>query len=143
MSNVANLLKSKGAQVVTISPDASVLQAARLMNMHHIGSLVVVEEGRPLGIFTERDVLTRIVAAERSPSTTKVREVMTTRVLTCTPDTSLDAVRHTIRAERVRHIPVVQDDKLCGMVSIGDLNTAEVKVLAETVSYLEQYTYRG
>jgi CBS domain-containing protein len=143
MSNVANLLKSKGCQVVTIEPEASVLQAARLMNMHHIGSLVVVEEGRPLGMFTERDVLTRVVAAERSPSGTRVREVMTTRVLTCTPDTSLDAVRHTIRSDRVRHIPVVEDGKLCGMVSIGDLNTAEVKVLAETISYLEQYTYRG
>lgn len=143
MSTVANLLKSKGRQVVTIEPDATVLQAARLMNTHHIGSLVVVEGGQPIGIFTERDVLTRIVAAERSPSATKVRDVMTARVLTCTPDTSLDALRHTIRAERVRHIPVVEDSKLCGMVSIGDLNTAEVKVLAETISYLEQYTYRA
>jgi CBS domain-containing protein len=143
MSSVANLLKSKGRQVVTIEPDATVLQAARLMNTHHIGSLVVVENGQPIGIFTERDVLTRIVAAERSPGGTKVRDVMTARVLTCTPDTSLDALRHTIRVERVRHIPVVEDSKLCGMVSIGDLNTAEVKVLAETISYLEQYTYRA
>lgn len=143
MSTVANLLKSKGRQVVTVEPEATVLQAARLMNVHHIGSLVVVEGGRPVGIFTERDVLTRVVAAEKSPGTTRVREVMTDRVLTCTPETGLDAVRHTIRSERVRHVPVVEDGKLCGMVSIGDLNTAEVKVLCETISYLEQYTYRA
>ena len=138
MSNVGNLLKSKGRQVVTVEPEASVLHAARLMNTHRIGSVVVVEDGRPIGMFTERDVLTRVVAAERSPAATRVKDV-----LTCTPDTSLDAVRHTIRAERVRHIPVVEEGKLCGMVSIGDLNTAEVKVLCETIQYLEQYAYRS
>lgn len=143
MSSVANLLKSKGRQVVTVDPDATVVQAARLMNTHRIGSLVVVADGRPVGIFTERDVLTRIVAAEKNPATTRVRDAMTDRVLTCTPETSLEAVRHTMRAERVRHLPVVEDGKLCGMVSIGDLNNAEVKVLCETISYLEQYTYRG
>lgn len=143
MSNVGNLLKSKGRQVVTVEPDASVLHAARLMNTHRIGSVVVVEDGRPIGMFTERDVLTRVVAAERNPAAVRVREVMTQRVLTCAPETSLDAVRHTIRAERVRHIPVVEDGKLCGMVSIGDLNTAEVKVLCETIQYLEQYAYRS
>ena len=143
MSNVGNLLKSKGRQVVTVEPEASVLHAARLMNTHRIGSVVVVEDGRPIGMFTERDVLTRVVAAERSPAATRVKDVMTQRVLTCTPDTSLDAVRHTIRAERVRHIPVVEEGKLCGMVSIGDLNTAEVKVLCETIQYLEQYAYRS
>lgn len=142
MSNVGNLLKTKGRQVVTVEPDVSVLHAARLMNMHRIGSVVVVADGRPVGMFTERDVLTRVVAAERSPAATKVKEVMTERVLTCTPDTSLDAVRHTLRSERVRHLPVVEDGKLCGMVSIGDLNTAEVKVLCETIQYLEQYAYR-
>lgn len=142
MSTVANLLRGKGGQVVTVEPEATVLQAARLMNTHRIGSLVVVEGGRPVGIFTERDLLTRVVAAEKSPSATRVRDVMTDRVLTCTPDTALDAVRHTIRSERVRHVPVVEDGRLCGMVSIGDLNTAEVKVLCETISYLEQYTYR-
>jgi CBS domain-containing protein len=143
MSTVATLLKSKGRQVVTIEPEATVLQAARLMNTHRIGSVVVVESGSPIGIFTERDVLTRVVAGERNPKTTRVRDVMTERILTCSPDTTLDAVRHTIRTERVRHLPVVEDGKLCGMVSIGDLNTAEVKVLCETIQYLEQYTYRG
>lgn len=143
MSSVANLLKTKGRQVVTIDPEATVVQAARLMNTHRIGSVVVVVDGRPVGIFTERDVLTRIVAAEKNPATTRVREAMTDRILTCTPETSLEAVRHTMRAERIRHLPVVEDGKLCGMVSIGDLNTAEVKVLCETISYLEQYTYRG
>lgn len=143
MSTVASLLNSKGRQVVTIDPEATVVQAARLMNAHRIGSVVVISDGRPIGIFTERDVLTRVVALERDPALIRLREVMTDRIMTCTPETSLEAVRHTMRSERVRHLPVVEDGKLCGMVSIGDLNSAEVKVLCETISYLEQYTYRG
>lgn len=143
MATVGNILRTKGSHVITIEPEATVLAAAKLMNEHHIGSVVVVGPQRePLGIFTERDVLTRIVAAERSPSKTLVREVMTTRILTCSPETSAEAVRHTMRSHRVRHIPVIDGGKLVGMISLGDLNTAEVQVLCETIQYLEQYAFR-
>lgn len=142
MTSVAHILESKGRQVVTIEPGATVLAAARLMNLHRIGSLVVVEDDRPVGIFTERDVLVRVVAAERDPAQTRIGEVMTERVLTCSPETSLDALRHTMRTERIRHVPVVENGRLRGMVSLGDLNTAEVQVLSETIQYLEAYSVR-
>jgi len=114
-----------------------------VMNTHRIGSLAVVDDAQNLvGMFTERDILTRVVAAERSPSGTRVREVMTERLLTCTPQTNLDQLRHTMRSERIRHIPVIDEGRLAGMVSLGDLNTAEVKVLCQTIEYLEQYSVR-
>lgn len=143
MSTVAHVLASKGCAVQTISPDATVLDAARRMNEHRIGSLVVVDDsGKPVGIFTERDILTRIVAAEKSPSATRIREVMSDRLLTCSPETDVDQLRHTMRTRRLRHIPVIESGRLAGMVSLGDLNTAEVKVLCQTIEYLEQYSVR-
>ncbi|MCC6319867.1 MAG: CBS domain-containing protein [Phycisphaerales bacterium] len=143
MSTVAHVLQSKGCAVQTISPDATVLDAARRMNEHRIGSLVVVDDsGKPVGIFTERDILTRIVAAEKPPSATRVREVMSDRLLTCSPETDVDQLRHTMRTRRLRHIPVIDSGRLAGMVSLGDLNTAEVKVLCQTIEYLEQYSVR-
>ena len=139
MHSVAELLKSKGGAVHTIAPDRTVLEAAREMNQHRIGSLVVVNEGRVVGIVTERDILTRVVAAEKTPSTTNVSDVMTAQVLVCEPSTGLDELRALMRQRRIRHVPVVADGRLAGMVSIGDLNTAEAQNLTQTISYLEAY----
>lgn len=127
-------------RVVTIPKNATALDAARVMNEHHIGSLVVTDDdGTVAGIFTERDLLTRIVSAQRQPERTRVADVMTTNVVVCAPETRVDDLRHTMREKRIRHIPVTQGRTLVGMVSIGDLNTAEVKVLCDTISYLEQF----
>ncbi len=142
MSCVSDILRQKDATVRTISPEASVLEAAREMNLRKIGSLVVCEKGGGVvGILTERDILTRIVAEERSPSATRVSEVMTPRVITCTPKTPVEDLRALMRKERIRHVPVVDDGRLCAMISIGDLNTVEVKVMHETIRYFEQYIY--
>ena len=84
--------------VETVSPESTVLEAAQIMNDQHIGSLVVVgHEGGLVGIVTERDFLRRVIAASRDPSTTRVSEIMTRSILTCTPDTRLDEVRATMR----------------------------------------------
>jgi CBS domain-containing protein len=139
MYGVFELLRSKGAAVHTIEPDRTVLDAAREMNQRRIGSLVVVNEGRVVGIITERDILTRIVAAERAPASTRVADAMTSHVLTCGPSTSLDELRALMRQRRIRHVPVIEDDRLLGMVSIGDLNVAEAQGLSQTISYLEAY----
>jgi CBS domain-containing protein len=114
------------------------------MNQHRIGSLVVLDdEQAPLGIITERDILTRVVAAARDPAQTPVRDVMTSRLITCSVNTPLDELRSLMRRERIRHVPVVEDKRVCAMISIGDLNTAEVKVMHETIKYFEQYIYGG
>jgi CBS domain-containing protein len=139
MHSVAELLRHKGAAVQTIGPDRTVLEAAREMNLHRIGSLIVVHDGRVVGIVTERDILTRVVAAERAPSATKVSDVMTAQVMVCGPSTGLDELRAIMRERRIRHVPVVAEGRLAGMVSIGDLNTAETRNLTQTISYLEAY----
>lgn len=142
MANVEKLLKQKGDGVVTMGCDASVLEAAMLMNDHHIGGVVVVADGKPVGIFTERDILARVVAAKRDPEHTQVREVMSTPVAVAGLQSSLDELREVMREKRIRHIPIVENDQLVGIVSIGDLNLIERQKQAETIRYLEQYMYK-
>ena len=148
MPKAANLLDEKARQrkpcgVHSVHPDASALDAARLMNEHRIGAVAVLDgSGSLVGMFTERDVMTRVVAAGRSPETTPVREVMTDQVVVCRPETPLTEIRGVMREKRIRHLPVVEKGKVVGMISLGDLNTAEVKVMSETISYLEQYMYK-
>ncbi len=126
--------------VETVSPDTTVLDAAKIMNDQHIGSLVVVgQEGGLVGIVTERDFLRRVIADGRNPAETRVSEIMTRSILTCTPDTRLDEVRNTMRERRVRHMPIIECDRLVGMISIGDLNFAESRALNEQVEQLEMY----
>lgn len=140
---VGELLRHKGAEVHTVQPAATALDAARRMNEKRIGSLVVVDGDEVVGIITERDLLTRVVARERAPSTTTVSEIMTGSVYTCAPATSLDELRLLMRSKRIRHVPVVDNGRLAGMVSIGDLNFAETQTLSETVKYLEAYIASG
>lgn len=118
----------------------SVLDAARLMNDHRIGSLVVLgSDGTLAGIITERDFLRRVIAAEKPPAETLVDDVMTRNVLTCTPDTRLSEIRGTMSERRIRHMPVVSDGSIVGMISIGDLNFAKSHMLTEHVEHLESY----
>jgi len=148
MPTVASVLREKLSEgkpdeVFVTSPDATVLQAARLMNDKRIGSLAVVSSKGALdGIITERDVLMRVVATEKAPSTTKVSDVMTSPVIAVNTETHLDAVRTLMREKHIRHVPVVEDGQLIGMISIGDLNRVDARVLAEHIEHLEAYIYR-
>lgn len=144
MYRVSELLEEKanrgGAGLATGSPGDSSLEAARLMNAKHIGALMICDtDGSLVGIVSERDILTRVVAAERDAADTLVAEIMTTSVLTCEPDTRLEEVRKVMREQRIRHLPVIEDGKIRGMVSIGDLNFAEAETLVETIRSLEAY----
>lgn len=139
MYAASELLRAKGPDLYAISPDATVLDAAKAMNQHKIGALLVVGEGRLHGIITERDIMTRIVAAERPPCSTPVSAVMTRDVITCPRTAALDDLRTLMRERRIRHIPVFDGDRLAGMISIGDLNAAETENLTQTISYLEAY----
>jgi len=144
MPNAHAILDRKAdTSVATLPPDATVLDAARLMNDRRIGSVLVVEDDRVVGIFTERDVLVRVVAAKRDPATTNLIDVMTTPVACATPNTRTDELRSVMREKRIRHIPVVDDGRLLGIVSIGDVNQVDSDVQAETIRYLEQYMSRA
>jgi CBS domain-containing protein len=142
MADVRSVLSHKSGNVHAVDPSATVREAAQLMNRHKIGALVVVERRQLRGIFTERDVLRRIVAECRDPAAVTVREVMTAEVVTCPPDTDLDTARSLVMQRRIRHLPVVDaDDRLVGMISIGDLNAWDLNGQEVKIAALEEYLY--
>jgi len=118
---VSNLLTPKNSVVYTISREASVLDAVHEMNRLRIGSIVVLDGERLAGIFTERDVLQRVVAEGKSPSETLVADVMTEEVETITPQTTVEEAMRAMTVRRHRHLPVMDDGKMVGLVSIGDV----------------------
>jgi CBS domain-containing protein len=140
MSTVRDILARKGSHVQSIGPDATVLDAALLMNDHKIGSLVVSDGGRLVGIITERDLLVRIVASRRDPAATLVRDVMTSELRCGRIDTSLDEARGVMMKRRIRHLPIVdEDDHLLGLVSIGDLNAHLAHDQEVTIHVMQEY----
>jgi CBS domain-containing protein len=142
MSTVKDILAIKGPHVLTISPEATVYEAAVLMNEHKVGSLLVLQDGRLAGIITERDILQRVVAARRDPGELPVGEVMTTELICGRPHTTMDEARGVMKNRRIRHMPIVDDgDQLLGMVSIGDLNAHESHAKEMTIHLLHQYIY--
>jgi len=143
MPTVQDILEKKGGRVVSIGGDATVLDAAQLMNDNRIGALVVSQGDKVVGIFTERDILCRIVAAQRDPATTKVRDVMTAPVACCLPETTRAECAAVMRHRRIRHLPVVKEDRLLGIVSIGDISADTEAEQRETIRYLHEYLYGG
>jgi CBS domain-containing protein len=142
MPVVRDLLARKGTDVVSIAPTASVLEAARLMNDRSVGGVLVVDEtGGLLGIFTERDILRRVVAANLSPETTKVADVFTRDIVTCVPETSVDECGAIMSNRRVRHLPVVDKDGLHGVITIGDLLAHRVSDQETTIQHLNSYVF--
>ena len=115
------VLDSKGRTVHSVAPRATVLEAVQQMNRERIGALLVREDEDLVGIFTERDVLTRILDQGRDPGVTRVSEVMTTEVVAVKPSTTVADAMAVFTERRCRHLPVVDEGRLEGMVSIGDL----------------------
>jgi CBS domain-containing protein len=142
MTQVATILGRKGRQVWTVGKEATVLNAALLMNEYKIGALVVTDGGRIAGMFTERDVLRRVVGEQRDPARTLVAEVMTEEVVCCSPATTLDEAGGSMKNRRIRHLPVVDDDgQLLGLVSIGDLNAHRHAEQEQTIFLLHEYLH--
>ena len=143
MPTVRDVLAAKGNGLHTVSADATVLEATREMNRHKIGALVVTEDGdHVVGIFTERDVLMRVVAEEQAPSDLKVGDVMTKDVICCSPSDDLDEVSAIMKTHRIRHVPVCdQDGRVLGMISIGDVNAQYASNAEQTIHFLNDYIY--
>ena len=140
MATLRQILAQKGPRVFSIAPGSTVLEAAQLMNGHRIGSLAVVENGQLVGIFTERDILMRIVARQLDPTATKVHEVMTREVVCGGPHTTVEEARGVMKNRRLRHLPILDEvGQLCGMVSIGDLNAYETHDKEMTIHLLQEY----
>ena len=143
MPTAQNILANKSGDVAIIEEEATVMKAAKIMSDRHIGSLVVGRREKVVGIFTERDVLNRVVARHLDPLKTIVKDVMTTPVACCQPTTKLAECRRVMTEKRIRHLPVVKDNKLFGMISSGDILALEFGEQKQTIEYLHEYLYQG
>ena len=141
MSTVRDLLARKGTAVVSVEPGQTVLDAAHIMNEKGIGGVVVMEDGKLVGIFTERDIMRRVVAAKRDPATTLISDVMTTECLTILPDVQIAVCRAMMSTRRIRHLPIVHDGGLIGMVTSGDILAFEVAQAEAQIEQLEKYVF--
>lgn len=141
MADAQSILARKGTNVATIDRSATVLEAATLMNERRIGALVVVSGESAVGIFTERDILVRVVAAGRAPEETIVGDVLTSPMACCRRDTKLAECKGVMTAKRIRHLPVVEEGKLYGMISSGDILASEMAEQQATIEYFHEYLY--
>jgi signal-transduction protein with cAMP-binding, CBS, and nucleotidyltransferase domain len=141
MATVREILMNKGSWVASIGPRVSALEAALAMNRHKVGSLMVMDGETAIGILTERDLLQRVLAEQRDAAKTPVEDVMTTEILCCQPHTTIEEARAVMKNRRVRHLPVVDQDGLHGLISIGDLNAYEAHSHEVTIHVLTEYIH--
>ncbi len=139
MTTVHNILDRKGSAVVSISASASVLDALALMAKHNIGSLLVFEEGTFKGIFTERDYARRMAVKGTTSHEIPVSQLLTPNVISVTPQTSIDECMQLMTGHRFRHLPVMENGELCGMISIGDVVKEVIGEREETIEQLQNY----
>jgi CBS domain-containing protein len=139
MKLVKHLLGSKGHDVLAIAPDASVLDAIKLMAEKSIGALLVMTDEQLVGIVTERDYARKVILKDRSSHDTQVREIMTADVLTTTQNHSVQHCMNQMTERRIRHLPVVDDARVVGLISIGDLVKAVIAEQQEEIEHLGHY----
>lgn len=141
MKNVAEILKTKAEHqtVYTIGPEQSVLDALKMLAEKNVGALPVVEHDQVVGIVSERDYARKLVLKGRSSAATPVSEIMTRTVITVSPTESLDHCMKLMTEKHLRHLPVVSDGKLLGLLSIGDLVKETIAEQASLIRQLEQY----
>jgi len=139
MKLVQHLLDSKGQEIISVTADASVLDAIKIMAERAVGSLLVMQGDELLGIVTERDYARKVIVKGRSSESTAVGEIMTAKVRTATPDDTVNNCMTIMTERRIRHLPVVDDGKVIGLISIGDLVQAIISDQQEEIEHLEHY----
>jgi CBS domain-containing protein len=142
MHSIRDILREKGTKVQSIDPDTSVFDALRLMAEHRIGALLVMENGKPVGLFSERDYARKLALQGLRSRDTPVRAIMSNPVLTISPDASVQQGLSTMTEKFVRHLPVVDGNGVSGMVSIGDLVKAVIEDQQALIEQLESYLAR-
>jgi len=139
MSRVADVLSQKGREVHTIEPETTTFEALEKMVHHNIGALIVTRGDATVGIFTERDFLRRVVLQGRDPKATRVREVMTERLVCTDPDQLVEECMAVMTQARIRHLPVMAAGRLAGIVTIGDMVLHHSAACRVEVHYLKDY----
>lgn len=136
---LSQLLAAKGQEVHAVAPGDSVFEAIRRMADRHIGALLVLEGGRLAGIVSERDYARKVVLSGRSSNTTPVRDIMSAPVITIAHDQTVDDAMRLMTLRRIRHLPVLQDGVLVGVLSIGDLVKSVIEDQQHTIEDLRSY----
>jgi CBS domain-containing protein len=139
MAVVAQLLKHKGNDIYSVDPEAPVLEAIRLMAEYGVGALLVMQGQRLVGVVSERDYARKVILNGRSSSETPVRQIMSSPVLSVRPDQSVRECMQIVTDKRVRHLPVVEGERVVGVLSIGDLVRSVLEEQQKTIEELEQY----
>ena len=139
MTTVRQLLKDKGQEVWSVGPDSTVFDAIQEMARRDVGALVVVKDEKPVGMFTERDYARDVILKGKSSPKTQVREVMTSRVICVRPEQTVEECMAVMTDKHIRHLPVLEDEKLAGMISIGDLVKSIIADQKFTIEQLESY----
>jgi CBS domain-containing protein len=142
MSQLREILQAKGSTVYQIDGEATVFDAIRRMVEANIGALLVSERGAIVGIVTERDYLRRVTLEGRTDRETRVREIMTSPLVTVTPQTTVDECMTLMTERRIRHAPVLEDGEVVGVVSIGDLVKFVSREQSHQIQYLTDYISR-
>lgn len=141
MKTVRQLLAGKARTLATIAPDATVLAALKLLAEHDIGALLVTDGGRLVGILSERDYARKVVLQGKNSVDTPVREIMTEKVISVSPDQTTDDCMAIMTAKRIRHLPVLDHQALVGVLSIGDLVKETIADQQDRIQQLESYIH--
>lgn len=139
IDTVGAVLTHKGSKVWTIPADATVYEAIQLMADKNIGALLVTDRGRLEGVFSERDYTRKVALQGRSSKDTLVREILTDRVIAARPEDTIEACMRVMTENRIRHLPVLEDDRVVGIVSIGDLVNWIISAQNVAITQLESY----
>lgn len=141
MKTVKEILDQKGREVFTIDADETVLDAIKMLANKGIGALVVQKDGKTVGLFSERDYTCKVVLTGKRSENTPVGDIMSQKLLVVDPDTSISDCMVLMTEKRIRHLPVVDNDKLVGLVSIGDIVKDIISQQQVVIEQLEQYVY--
>lgn len=141
MKSLNQLLSAKGGQVFSIRPDAKVIEALQLMALKDVGALVVMEGEKLVGIISERDYARKVILHGRSSQDVMVRDIMTSGVFTVAPSATVEECMALVTRKRIRHLPVLENGALIGVVSIGDLVKEMIAEQEETIKQLESYIH--
>lgn len=142
MASVRQILQGKGHDIWSIGPELSVYDAIALMAREEVGALVVLDGETLVGVLSERDYARKVVLQGRSSKDTKIKDIMTTRVAFARPDQSVEDCMAMMTDKRIRHLPVMDGDKLLGVISIGDLVKCIIEEQQHVIEQLEQYISR-